>query len=131
MNINERRRAPRFSVSLEATLKTPDNFSCAISVFNISSSGLKFSIPHSEIPRLLPNNSQENRLTPISIEISVSLQIDTDEKPPISKINCGVVYVQRESLDICAVGCRFEVFYGDASLQLEQYINMRASQLVE
>ncbi len=131
MDINERRHAPRFTVSLEATAKTKHNYTCSIKVFNISSSGLQFSVAQHEIPKILPNNTQENNLTPISIELNLKLQIEPQSNQPISKINCGIVYVKKNSRLECTVGCRFEEFFDGSNLQLEKYINLQASQLIE
>jgi hypothetical protein len=129
MEINERRQAPRFNVSLEASAEMQGNYVCAIKVFNISSSGLQFSIPQSELPNLLPNDGHANRLSPISIEISLNLEIDPQKEQPVSKVICGIVYIQRNSLAHCAVGCRFETFVGNANNRLERYLNLMASQI--
>lgn len=119
----ERRCAPRFVVSLRGTVVTQEGLSSAIEVFNISSSGLRFAIGQAKIPRLLPNVSHKNTLNPVSVQLNIDLQ---DNHPQI-QIKCGIVYVQRKSLEQCVIGCRFEVFLDDSSERLERYIYQLAS----
>jgi hypothetical protein len=128
MEICERRRSPRFDVSLEATVKTQQDFSCSILVFNISSSGLQFCVAQQYIPNLIPNNPHSGGSVPIPIEISLKLQNDAQAKQPFSKINCRIVYIKRSSMHECTVGCRFEQFIDNANRQLEAYIHLKASQ---
>ena len=134
MEINERRSAPRFTVKLSGTAQTQDNGICPIKVFNISSSGLQFSVAQHEMPKLLPNVPQENNLSPISIQLNLELIIDPDPdsntEQTVSKIQCGIVYVQRSSLEECTVGCRFEEFFDNANEQLEHYIHLQSFQQI-
>lgn len=127
MEMKERRHAPRFVVSLEAMVETDDNYLCPVRVFNISSSGLQFSVAQSKIVKLLPNIRQENNLSPVSIKVSLVLAPEINESQT-ARISCGIVYVKKNSSDECSVGCRFEGFFNNAAQQLEQYINLQASQ---
>ncbi|MCP4274671.1 MAG: PilZ domain-containing protein [Gammaproteobacteria bacterium] len=131
MEIKERRHAPRFNVSLDALAKTKENHFCPIKVFNISSSGLQFSVAQHEIPKLLPNTKHESSLAHISIELDLKLKIETLSKQPVSKMKCGIVYIQRKSQLECNVGCRFEEFFDNSNVQLEKYIKSQASQSSE
>lgn len=116
--ITERRQAQRFVVSLNATAMTQDNYSCAIKISNISASGLNFLVKAEETLRLIPNEAQKNRLSPISITLDVQLH----EGEPELIIQCGIVYIRRKSLNLNIVGCRFESFVKDASERLEKYL---------
>ncbi len=127
MQIKERRQAPRFNVSIDAIVKTNENYGCPVKVFNISSSGLQFSIAQQEIQKLLPNTKEDNdSLEPISIELDLKLIIETLSEQPVSKIKCGIIYIQRKSQLECTVGCRFEEFFDNSNLQLEKYIKLQS-----
>ncbi len=127
MQIKERRQAPRFNVSIDAIVKTNENYGCPVKVFNISSSGLQFSIAQQEIQKLLPNTKEDNdSLEPISIELDLKLIIETLSEQPVSKIKCGIIYIQRKSQLECTVGCRFEEFIDNSNLQLEKYIKLQS-----
>ncbi len=131
MEIKERRHAPRFNVLLDAIARTKENHFCPIKVFNISSSGLQFSVAQHEIPKLLPNTKHDSSLAHICIELDLKLEKETLSEQPVSKIRCGIVYIQRKSQLECTVGCRFETFFDNSNLQLEKYIILQASQSLE
>lgn len=123
MSIEDRRRAPRFAVSFKGTIATKDGHVCAIEVSNISSSGLQFLVAQAEIPHLIPNHSQLNSLTPVQIELICDLPLSKLANAQTSiRILCGIVYVKKISIDQCKVGCRFEQFYQQSELQLENHI---------
>ncbi len=129
--VNERRHAPRFNVSLDAIAKTKENYVCPVKVFNISSSGLHFSVAQHEIPKLLPNTKHDRSLAHISIDLELKLKIETLSKQPVVKIKCGIVYIQKKSQRECTVGCRFEEFFDNSNLELEKYIKLQALQSLE
>ena len=120
MNIDERRNKPRFTVSLKGNITSADGHVSSIQVSNISSSGLQLVIAQSELPGLIPNNSEVNSLTPVQIELSFDLP---DAQAPI-KIRCGIVYVKKMSDEQCKVGCRYEHFYQQSNQPLEDHINL-------
>ncbi|TQV88450.1 PilZ domain-containing protein [Aliikangiella coralliicola] len=124
MSIVERRSAPRYSVSLPGTAVTEAGHVSSIEVTNISSSGLQFLVNQAEIPELLPNMGQANTLSPVPILLNIELSSDDnlDIKPQPLEIKCGIVYVQRKSIELCMVGCRFEEFINNSDQRLEQYI---------
>lgn len=118
MELVERRRAPRFDVALSGTAITSSNHRCKVEVSNISSSGLQFSVDQFEIPNLFPTISEENAMEPIHLELAIQLPSESEDL----FLKCGIVYVQRKSVDKCVVGCRFEEFMGQADIKLENYI---------
>ncbi|MCW8875530.1 MAG: PilZ domain-containing protein [Kangiellaceae bacterium] len=118
MDLVERRRAPRFDVALSGTAITSSNHRCKIEVSNISSSGLQFNVDQFEIPNLFPTISEQNAMQPIQLELAIQLPSEADEL----RIKCGIVYLQRQSVDKCIVGCRFEEFVGQCNTKLENFI---------
>ena len=118
MELVERRRAPRFEVALSGTAITSSNHRCKIEVSNISSSGLQFSVDQFEIPHLFPTISEQNAMDPIHLELAIQLPGESENLA----LKCGIVYVQRQSVDKCIVGCRFEEFMEQSNLKLENYI---------
>ena len=119
MELVERRSAPRFDVSLYGTVTTQEGHQSKIQVSNISSSGLQFVVVQQDIPHLLPNDSTDNKLHPVTIQV----HLDLADESPLLEIQCGIVYVQRASHVQCNVGCRFEVFAEDSCERLENYIS--------
>lgn len=125
MDLVERRSAPRFAVALPGQAYTEDGHCSTIHVTNISASGLQFTVAQPEMPWLLPNISAENTMSPVSIQLTI--EVYKDEKAV--KVQCGIVYVQRKSMDSCIVGCRFEDFLDDGQERLEHYISDIGRQL--
>ena len=118
MSKEDRRSAPRFAVSLKGTIATADDYISAIEVSNISSSGLQFIVAQAELPCIIPNISETNSLTPVKIELNFNLP----ESKKSIKISCGIVYIKIISIDQCRMGCRFEKFYRQSDLDLEEFI---------
>ena len=125
-NIVERRSAPRFAVALEGQALTGDGHRSAVNITNISASGLEFTVAQVEMPWLLPNISEENAMTPVSIELTIEL----GKEKKVVKVQCGIVYVQRKSMNTCIIGCRFEKFFEDGQERLEHYISDTGCQLL-
>ena len=125
MSIEDRRNAPRFAVSLKGTITTSDDHVSDIEVSNISSSGLQIIVAQAEFPSIFPRNSQTNSLTPVKIELNFNLP----ERRKSIKIFCGIVYVKKASIDQCKVGFRFEQFYRQSDLDLEDFIEHCATHI--
>lgn len=118
MEIQERRIAPRFDVSLAGQLETESKHLVNILVSNISSSGVQLELQQQEMPHLLPNDHSNNTMSPVSVKLAIDLNGESKK----AEIQCGVVYVQRKSISHCIVGCRFEEFYDNADSRLESFI---------
>lgn len=145
MGLTDRRKSPRFAVSLCGSVLTRDGYCMPVEVSSISKSGLQFTVDHSEMPKLLPNLSQRNAATPVPIELVFDIDTDEEQPPQVDfsefgfsefefselglseecrsiRIQCGIVYINRISIQQCSVGCRYEQFYGDSSERLEAYL---------
>jgi hypothetical protein len=115
----ERRGSLRYKVELAGTVTTQGGYRCNIQVTNISASGLQFNVAHAEIPHLIPKFAETFGVTPVAIELDIEL-VDRSESLTIV---CGIVYLQRHSLSLASVGCRFESFLGDSAQRLESYLS--------
>lgn len=125
----ERRTAQRFAVSFDGEYITSTNETSKITVVNISQSGLQFLTEQMNVLTLVPNSGTTNNMSPVSIRLSFDLgfelpseSLDGSTVSPL-EIVCGIVYVQRHSMNICVVGCRFEEFLDDASERLSAYLS--------
>jgi hypothetical protein len=116
--VSERRKMPRYSVSLNGLLKTLEKHCSRIKVSDISLSGLSLEINTEELPKIISNAIQDNRLSPISIR----LEVDIGDQSSLLKIQCGIVYLQRKDINLSILGCRFESFSDDSSQRLENYL---------
>ncbi|WP_196139727.1 PilZ domain-containing protein [Aliikangiella sp. G2MR2-5] len=114
----ERRKAPRFKVSLSGLARTQLGYSFEIEVNNISSSGLQFTMWQAEVPILFDLQSSQNTLNPIQVKLTINLSPEKHVS-----VNCGVVYLNRNSADRCSVGCRFEAFIDKGASQLEDFLS--------
>lgn len=123
MNTEDRRSAPRFEVLIKGTITSSTGQISSVEISNISASGLQFNIAQAEIPHLIPNHSQTNTMTPVQIDLSCDLpHSQITNAKTLVRIQCGIVYVKKISIDQCNVGCRFEQFYRQSEQQLENYI---------
>lgn len=125
MELIERRSAPRFEVSIPGQACTQDSHCSFIQITNISASGLQFIVAQPEMPWLLPNVSDVNNMNPVSIRLTIEIQQDQEKV----KVQCGIVYIRRNSRDTCIVGCRFEEFVEDGQIRLEAYVSEIGRQL--
>ena len=119
MQPEERREAPRYQVNLSGTATTNTGYRCNVQVTNISATGLQFTVAQLELSRMIPKFAETGGVQPITITLDIDI---LDQQSPI-KIRCGIVYVQRTSMTLGSVGCRFELFNSDSSRRLEKYLS--------
>lgn len=122
---DDRRFTQRYNVSLLGLSINPRARISAIEITNISASGLQFNVDQIEMMTLLPNDTDKNMMNPTAVELNFEVPtVDTSiSKPPMVKVECGIVYVRRISLSECAVGCRFENFLENSNEILTRYIS--------
>ncbi len=86
---------------------------------------LGFELQDNAEPKKLANESTPKSLVeqPTDASLTQVLDIDTQNKSDaIIQISCGIVYIKRQSMTQCSVGCRFEQFIGNSNERLSDYL---------
>jgi c-di-GMP-binding flagellar brake protein YcgR len=117
LDLMERRREPRFDVSLTANIKTQQQAIIEGTVCNISRSGMKVLVANEYLPALMPNLSRDDKHF-LALHIAITLP---ELAEPIF-VHCRLVYFNRASRESVALGCGFECFEGGAAKALTSFI---------
>lgn len=114
----ERRREPRFDVSLPATLVDRQGTQFSGRIINISRSGMQIEVNNECIPLLMPNMGRRGISQPLPLLVTMSLP---DEFPAV-QVYSGIVYFNRLTRTTSGIGCRFESFLEKGASVLHDYI---------
>ncbi|WP_341502124.1 PilZ domain-containing protein [Gallaecimonas sp. GXIMD4217] len=113
----DKRREPRYDTKLPAKVETKGE-PIAVTLTNVSASGLKLACPRQLILELTPNIQLPDRRA----ELRIPVLFQPEAGAQAIRVSCAIVYVRRQAQDCYLLGCRITHYQGEGERLLNDYV---------